>query len=269
MKKPVAVLTSDIHFSLSTLDLATAVFKMALEKAAKLKVPLYDLGDITNDKANLRAEVMNELLALMHYAKNLKVPVTLLVGNHSLINERSEANALEFLSPYAYIASEAQDDDGIILLPYQSNSKDITRCLELKGSNKLIFAHQGLTGALPGHYTMDHSAVSKTALPANITVFSGHYHNGQTINLPNGGTWTYVGNPYTLTFGEANDTPKGFIVLYDDNSFDRIPCNLRKHVVAERTIETVKDPIPNLNPDDLLWLKVKGTATELAIVYKD
>jgi len=269
MPKPIAVLISDVHYSLSTLELADTAFTMAIDKAAELGVPLYDLGDITNDKANLRAEVMNKMIDTLEYAKRRKVQVTLLVGNHSLVNEKSKENALNFLHPYATIIADVAFIDGRLLIPYQASDLEAMGWLKSEGPGAVMFAHQGLTEALPGHYAMDHSAVHEKGIIYPITVFSGHYHNGQTIHLTRGGTWTYVGNPYTLTFGEANDTPKGFLVLMDDNSFERIPCNLRKHVVVERTVATAKDPIAGLNQHDLLWLKIRGNATDLATVDKD
>ncbi len=269
VSKPLAVLISDVHYSLSTLELADKAFRMAIDKAHDLKVRLYDLGDITNDKANLRAEVVNRLIETMTYAEDKGVSVTLLVGNHSLINEKSKENALEFLSRYATLVRSDALLHEFLLLPYKANPSEFTADVSNIPAKAVVLAHQGLKGALPGHYSFDHSAVSKQALPDGLNVFSGHYHNGQTLPLPGGGSWTYVGNPYTLTFGEAGDTPKGFLVLFEDGTFERIPCNLRKHVVVERTVETSRNPIPGLNSDDLLWLKVTGNAVELANVDKE
>lgn len=269
MSKPIAVLISDVHYSLSTLELADKAFRMAIDKAADLKVRLYDLGDLTNDKANLRVEVINALLDTMRYAKSKGVEVTLLVGNHSLVNEKGVEHALNFLSPWATIIDAEDEYFGQYFIPYTSNSSNSERLFSGLNPKMTVFAHQGLKGALPGHYSFDHSAVSKQSVPDGLVVFSGHYHNGQTVKLSEDSSWTYVGNPYTLTFGEANDTTKGFLVLNNDNTFERIPCNLRKHVVAERSLATSNDAIPDINAGDLLWLKITDNAANLALINKE
>jgi hypothetical protein len=56
-------------------------------------------------------------------------------------------------------------------------------------------------------------------------VFSGHYHEHQTL-----GNVTYIGNPYSLGYGEAGHPDKGIIVVYKDHSFDLLPLNIAKHL---------------------------------------
>ena len=69
---------------------------------------------------------------------------------------------------------------------------------------------------------------------AGLRIISGHYHRRETIPLPDGSTIaSFIGSPYTLTFGEANDPEKGFQILYDDGSLEFVPTNLRKHVIIE------------------------------------
>jgi hypothetical protein len=57
MSKPVAVLISDVHFNLSTLELASSAMKMAQNRAVELNVPLVVAGDLTDHKAIIRGEV--------------------------------------------------------------------------------------------------------------------------------------------------------------------------------------------------------------------
>jgi len=128
----------------------------------------------------------------------------------------------------------------------------------------ILIMHQGITGSNSGEYIQDKSAITKDDV-AGMRVISGHYHARQTIELPDGGKWDYIGNPYTTNFGEANDPPKGFQILMDDGSLEFVPTNLRKHVVMELDLSRYEQFVNNPNfGDDLVWLKVKGTKEQLA-----
>lgn len=268
MSSPIAVIISDVHYTLKTLELADKAFRQAIDTATELNVPLIDAGDITNDKAVLRAEIVNRLIETMKYAQSKNVKVFLLVGNHSLCNEKGKEHSLNFLSSYATIVDSPtyllyQD---ILMIPYQSdfsNMKSISIGLEPNGiPNPIIIMHQGVKGAYMGDYVQDKSSIDPELLK-NFTVISGHYHKHQTV-----GTVTYVGSPYTITYGEANDGPKGFLILNLDGTFTREILNLRKHIIIERNTENLLDPVQDCNEDDLIWLKVKGPKSELQKLNK-
>ena len=250
--KPIAVLISDVHYSLATLELADAAFRQAIDKAAELKVDLIDCGDLTNDKALMRGEVMNRMIKTMQIAKAKKVRVICLVGNHSLINEKSNQHTLNFLKPFCTIFDDYYADGDMCFIPYQSTPELFVGAVQVMPKDKILITHQGVIGGNPGHYIHDHSAIPASVFQGRRSI-GGHYHNHHTV-----GNHTFVGNPYTLTFAEASDHPKGFCVLYDDGSLEHVPTNLRKHVVVERTLENRADPIPDYNPGDLLWFKLSG-----------
>lgn len=273
-KKPIAVLISDVHFSLSTLELADKAFRTAIDKAAELGVPLIDCGDLTNDKAIIRAEVANRLLKTMDYAFNKQVFVYLLVGNHSLVNEKGKEHALNFLECFNVNiidspTSRAVDVGGIYrdfhFIPYQSSNEEFVKTLKTMHPGDLVIAHQGFKGAHMGDYIQDNSSVDPKDCEG-YRIFSGHYHKHQTL-----GNITYVGNPYTLSFGEANDGPKGFLVLFDDGSFEREILDLRRHVILEGTVHQDRvflEDQPGINMSDIVWFKLRGLKAELAKLDK-
>ncbi len=291
MKTPIAVLQSDVHYSLSTLPLADKAFRMAIDKAAELEVDLIDCGDLTNDKANIRAEVANALIKTLQYAQDKEVLITCLVGNHSLINERGKPHALEFIKPYCHVIQEVCDgaiyfgENKVLctFIPYQSNPEDFAKIIAGVSKGDIIIMHQGVSGSLSGEYVHDKSSIHKDLLKDH-RVISGHYHTRQTIKCgpPRNdavGFMDYVGNPYTLTFGEANDPVKGIQILYSDGTLEHVPTNLRKHVIVEKDaldIITVNSTFGgnttwthNINPGDLVWVKVRGPKLALAALSKD
>lgn len=224
--EPLAVLISDIHFSLSTIDVASIALKDALGTAEKLKVPLILCGDTNDTKAIIRAEVAN---ALIDCLKAAEVPVYILVGNHDLINEKGKEHGLKYLAPYAHIISEPTevmvDHHPVFMVPYQSTPEAFTEAMRnFKGG--IVIMHQGVNGAFMGDYIQDKSAIMPDF--EGTKVFSGHYHRHQTV-----GDVTYIGNPYSLSFGEANDGPKGYLVINADGSYKQNVLNLRKHHIID------------------------------------
>jgi DNA repair exonuclease SbcCD nuclease subunit len=257
MSKPTAVLISDTHYTVASLEVADTAYTAAIDEAARLKVPLIDAGDLTNDKAILRGEVVNRLIKRMKYAMLKDVPVYLIVGNHSLINEKGAEHTLGFLSPYANVIDAPFRVKNMVLIPYMSQPP--TSFEFAKGT--ILIMHQGFLGAKMGEYIQDKSSISPE-LVKDYTVLSGHYHTHQTI-----GTVTYVGTPYTTSFAEANDPPKGILILNEDGTYTRKILNLRKHAVINLTLDAPYD-LPQINQDDLVWVKLHGAASELQKINK-
>ena len=267
--KPIAVLISDVHYSVPTLELADNAIRQAIAKANALDVPLIVAGDLHDTKANMRAECVNAMIDTFTEVSGAFI----LRGNHDAINEKSKQHALNFLaaqdlsivsSPtriYAY---------DLILIPYEYDIEVLRTYLKTIPKGSTVIMHQGLTSAAPGEYTHDKTAISKEDV-AGLRVISGHYHSRQDITLPEGGLWSYIGNSYTLNYGEANDPPKGFQVLYDDGSLQFINTYLRRHTVRNLTFSELNGKLYHITlqtVNDLILVKLTGTKEELCTVNK-
>lgn len=286
--KPKAVLISDIHFTVKTLELASGALKMAQSKALELNVPLVIAGDTLDSKAIMRAECVNRLIKLFTEGKQPKT--YMLVGNHDLLNEKGEEHSLEFLKPYVNIvdgktifhgsiSNDYASEIGAYLLPYFSDHEVLKRRLSaLKSRNPkgaTIICHQGIQGASMGHYVQD-----KTSLPkedfAHFRVISGHYHQRQDIKCgpPKKGAiglFSYIGNPYTQNFGEANDPTKGFQILLDNGLLEFVPTNFRKHIIVDIRVDALVSIKKDWSvlPCDPVWLKLRGPKSFLDALNKD
>jgi len=261
---PIAVLISDVHYSLNTLTVADTAFRAAIDKAEKLGVPLIDCGDLTNDKAILRAEVVNAMIKTFQYARMKCVKVYCLVGNHSLINEKGKDHALNFLENYATIIDKPSTIDGFNFIPYQTNPEDFYVSLENIPYKEIIIGHQGTMGGYMGDYVKDHSAIDPNRV-SNYKVFLGHYHrHGQN------GTTISIGNPYTLTFGEAEDGHKGYLVLMSDGKFKKYGLDLRRHIKVTLNYDDLEGKHNGtIRNEDFLWVQVKGTRAQLSKLKRD
>ncbi len=270
--KPKAVLISDLHFTVNTLELASKALILAINKALELKVPLIIAGDTLDSKAIMRAECVNRLLGIFEYAPYN--PTYILVGNHDLLNEKGSAHSLEFLKPHITVVEAPLMLESIntTLLPYYNDQEALKRQLALIPSKSTIICHQGLQTAYMGHYSQD-----KTSLPpeafADFRTISGHYHRAQDIKCGRAhknavGLFSYIGTAYTTSFAEANDGPKGFKILYDNGLLELVPTNLRKHCVFELDYKDLSTATFNVNPGDLIWLKLKGDKSDLDAIDK-
>lgn len=266
---PKAVLISDIHFTVSTLELASSALRQAIAMAIQLNVPLVIAGDLLDSKAIIRGEVANRLLEIF---KGHKTTVHLLVGNHDLLNEKSKEHSLNFLGIYCaglsvideYYYSKYLD---LHFIPYQSSINELKEILSKIPKQSTIIMHQGLATAYMGHYIQD-----KTSLPPEAfdgyRVISGHYHRAQNIKCGKTGLFSYIGSPYTTSFAESDDGHKGFQILFDDGSLEQVKTNLRRHIIMEMNFDESFINGRNIKLEDLLWLKVHGPKSELDKIDK-
>ncbi len=277
MSKPIAVLISDVHYDLTTLPLADAATRQAIAKANELNIPLIVAGDLHNTKANMRAECVNAMLETFGLCETR---CYILRGNHDAINEKSVEHSLNFLADLAEIVDNPTGrltSDGIRLIPYSHDSDIVRHALSLTTVSTIIM-HQGLNGSESGEYIQDRSALNFEDVK-DFRVISGHYHRRQDIKTGRPqkgaiGLFSYIGNPYTMGFGEANDPPKGFQILMDDGLLEFIPTNLRKHVKLDVRVEGRKlcfdnlRSLANATSEDLIWIKALGTKEDLNSINK-
>ncbi len=275
MSKPVAVLISDVHFTVPTLALASAALRAALAEAQRLNLPLVIAGDTLDSKAIMRGECVNALIEIFKEFSDVSIYV--LTGNHDFINEKGKEHTLNFLKPYVYVIDAPTwiEDLSSWLVPYMSNGEELQSFLRTLADGHRIIMHQGVQTAYMGHYQQDKSSLPKEAF-ADFRVISGHYHRAQDIKCGRPrkgavGLFSYIGNPYTLSFGEAEDGPKGFQILHDNGLLTQVPLDLRRHRILNLGRKGDSDSWnhPGKIPkDDILWVKLHASTLQLAKIDK-
>lgn len=284
MNTPIAVLISDVHYNLQTLALADNAMRQAIAKAHELKVALIVAGDLHDTKANMRAECINAMIETFTEAPH---DTLILVGNHDRINEKAPAHTMNFLdnlkgTEIRVVSTPKRIHVGhknfVYLIPYHHNPDELRTYLKTVPKGSTLIMHQGIQGSNSGEYIQDHSAITKDDV-SDFRVISGHYHQRQDIKTGRPqkghvGLFSYIGNPYSLNFGEAGDPEKGFRILNDDGSLDFVPTNLRKHIIIDIGIgdlDSDKTPLYryDYSPGDLVWVKIRGNKEHLNITKQD
>lgn len=271
MRKEKAVLITDVHYGLPTLVVAQIATEYALALSAAKQLPLLICGDLLDQKSIIRAECANSLINLL---KNHSQDIYILVGNHDLLNERSKEHSLNFLRPYATVidAPTYKKELGLWFIPYNHDATIVKETINTIPAGSTIIMHQGLVNADMGHYIQDKSAITLEDIK-NHRVISGHYHRRQDIfstEKTNGliGSFSYIGNPFTLTSAEASDPPKGLQILLEDGSLDFVPLNLRKHVKIKIHIDDINFIGDKVGKDDIITITLIGPRNRIALFTK-
>lgn len=252
---------SDVHFTISTLTVATQVMRQALEEARRRGLPLVVSGDLNDTKAILRSEVIRAILQI--FKEYEAVPIYVLIGNHDLDNERNmDHHCLNFLSASVNvtIVDKPRREGDWFMLPYQNSAEKFMTWIQAcktGGMDKLI-CHQGFFGAKMGNYAVDQTSVSPLEMQHFKIVLTGHYHEHQRVGLNN---IIYCGSPYTVTFAEAGQK-KFFHIVNEDLSLESIETGARRHVsidYSQKMSPTCPDPtLVKVREEDLLRVQLFG-----------
>lgn len=264
MNKPIAVIIGDVHFTPSTLELATQAFTQAKDAARLHCIPLIVNGDTLDTKALMRAECVNRLIELVN---DDTVEIIFNVGNHDLVSEKGAEHTLNFLKPYCDVVAfpNYYSDEDLYIIPYQASLERFQDYVKEAPQSATIVVHQGIQTAHLGHYIQDKTSAHPSIFEGR-RVIGSHYHRRQHIKCGETGTFDYIGNPYTLTFGEAQDGPKGFILLYKDKQ-EFCEVYVRKHVLIETSLEGLKSI--KVDTRDLIHIKIHGEYSQLKQLKKE
>lgn len=269
---PIAVLISDVHYNIQTLEIADKAVNFAIDKANELDIELIVSGDLHDTKASIRGECIKVMLDTFSRCKYTPL---VLRGNHDSLNEKSIEHSLEFLAGKATIVKSPCTHDRLCLelIPYHHDLVELKNYLKTIAPGSRIIMHQGLEKSYSGEYFQDKSALSHEDVK-NFRVISGHYHSRQDIETGEVqygevGLFSYVGNPYTLNFAEANDPEKGFQILMSDGTLEFIPTNLRRHIIIETDLDKLDSGVFNIPKNGILWVKIKDDVDKLSKLTKE
>jgi predicted phosphodiesterase len=201
------LIVGDIHCKLDNLNKVNQVFDLV----ESYNLPTIWLGDLLDSKAIIRAECLS---LLYRYFKASKIQHVILIGNHDLISLTSIDHSLETLKslPNVTIIDQPTVIDGIAYCPYIHSAEELRKAV--KGlKTDVLFAHLDLTGHDMGQGHISEAGVKLADLKHFKTVISGHWHGNVKY-----GNVEYLGTPFSLSFGESNQTK--YLGIFDSETLE-------------------------------------------------
>lgn len=266
----VKVLTiGDPHFKVSNVIETDVMVKAIIEQVQQLQPDfVVVLGDILDRHESIHSSPLCRSVEFLRQLKELCLTYVL-IGNHDLINNRQFLSsqhgftALKEWNNLFVVDYPLKHQIGpyyFVFVPYVPPGKFFKALDKLDNwtEAKCVFSHQEYFGATMGSTASTTGDVWELTLSHNI---SGHLHGYNELQ-PN---LHYVGTPIPHNWGDGNNS----ISLYnfeDIITWKRIFLNLPKKRIVHLEASEVHDYKPNF--DDMLKIKISGTAAELKVVKK-
>ena len=152
-----------------------------------------------------------ELNALLEYFKTSKLFHTIIVGNHDYFNLECEGHSLEALKllPNVLVIDEPTNDEDFVFIPYMHDQQKLKATIaKFVNPKKTLIGHLELSQFDFGNGHICTTGLSVTDVAGFKRVISGHFHKYQTQ-----GNLTYLGTPFSHSFGEANQVK--YLGMYD------------------------------------------------------
>lgn len=273
LKKLSAELTvcGDPHVTPASIDKAAILFDIFEDIGNDVII----LGDLFEFKEIVRGQCMN---FVMDKIKRSKLHYIILVGNHDWFNLDCKDHSLRPLKelPNVTIVDKPMamnlDSRAALFLPYFDNIEALKKELQEAeaGGTDFVFMHQGVVGFDYGNGHMadgnGHGEMTADIVSGFLRVISGHFHK-----YAEEGNLTFLGTPYSHTFGETDQTKYLAVLRPHENEFELIETPFPRHRTLNIDLSK-KSAIANLKKvlkDSKDEFRVILTGTEMQIKAVD
>ena len=222
------LLFSDLHLSPRTYDTCMQVLRRVHSEAVQRNVTVGFLGDFfdkVHSQGTLPVNILNELMRF--FETEWSVPMVMIPGNHDYFDAAETEHGL---TPFAYASRHIRvlDEPAVIdrqlWVPWRRSPEKIAAILREHDDVDVIFGHFDIIGFKMSQTRLSTEGVQVSDFPADIPVYSGHYHTPQVH-----GNIRYLGSPYQLTLSEAEDR-KALVVLEPTGQVaEQIPIDIGAH----------------------------------------
>ena len=223
-------------------------------------LPTIFLGDQLDKRGYVEISCLN---LFYNFFKQSLLKHLILVGNHDF----STADCLEHsMHPLRYLESVTVVDKPlrrgkVLLMPFQRNLDDFRRITnDFRGAEFLMF-HNGVNGFDYGSGLVADRELPIEDLKQFKHAIGGHFHKYQKReNL------TYLGSPFSHTFGESNQNK--YLGIFDDETgeMELIKTDFPKHVTT--TLDLSKGDRLQVDEYDYNRIILRGTREQIAAFDK-
>ena len=223
------------------------------------------LGDMLDTKELVRGSCLNTWLRRF---KESKLTHVVLVGNHDWFNLECRQHSLEPLKELKNVTvvdrpiETLEAGQRVLFLPYTHDKELLRQWVKAAPKNSIVFCHADIQGFDYGNGLISEDGVDVSDFKHLKRAISGHYHKYQEL-----GKVTYLGTPFSHTFGESNQDK--YIGLYDleSNSLEQLPTPFPRHVTIE--LDCSKYTGHHYNDVDIQRVILKGTQEEIDRIKRE
>lgn len=228
--------------------------------------PVIILGDLFDTKEVIRGKTFNYVRDRL---KTSKLDFTILVGNHDWFNLECLDHSLQSLKdlPNVNIVDNAKAiissnkySPNVFGIPYIHDKEKFKEAISKYGKDDIVFIHQGFSAF---DYGNGHIAEGESEL-GDIShigmVISGHFHKYQQK-----GNLTYLGTPFSHSFGESNQNKYIGVLDTDSKQLELYESPFPRHITLNYNAGTPLE-LQNVADDfsqDYIRCVVEGSSEEL------
>ena len=194
-----------------------------------LELPAIWLGDFLDTKEVVRGKCLNLIFKRL---KESKLDHTILVGNHDWFNLQCKAHSLEVLKdlPNVVVIDKPLhiEESKMSFLPYIHDPEELKKAIKGCYAGGVVFGHFEFPGFDYGNGHICENGYSHKHLPTIKTIISGHFHKFQQKD-----NVTYLGTPFSHSFGESNQTKYIGIFNSKTHKLELMETTFPKHITFE------------------------------------
>lgn len=244
-KRPIAISLTDTHLNENNGDLVFSIFMQAIELALSLGVEtIFHKGDVFDERKAQPQSVLTRFCEILGEIESNGLSLICIAGNHDKSNYSSKKS---YLDPYKHWPNFVLVDDyGYIdiesirfhLVPYFDENTTYNNYLDHAVKNissakvaNILLTHVSVIGATDNK--------GKEAVGIPLSKFSefdhvliGHFHDRNHIS----NKVVYTGAGMQQKYKERHDD-KGFVVFYDEGSFEFVSSRFPKKVTLELDVD--------------------------------
>lgn len=233
--------------------------------------PCVWMGDLLDTKEVIRGKCLN---AFYDYFSKSKLQHIVLVGNHDWFNLECLDHSLKPLSSLPNVRVidkiEAHPKLPFVFFPYIHDRALLKDQLQQIASKDLIaFGHFEVSGFDFGNgHLCEDGVITHDDFKGFKRVISGHFHKLQQT-----GNFTYIGTPFSHSFGEANQDKALGIYTLDDDRLTLIPTEFPRHLsikidLCKKNATEKLEQFLDGNGNNLIRVQLHGTAEDVAKLNK-
>jgi len=273
--KKIAILISDIHLTKLNSDSILSLIKQIKVYAKENQINnIIIAGDIFQSRVGQPLPTLLGFQKILYCLKDFQIFAV--PGNHDKQDADSEQSYLDVYNEFSnfFLANKQVvveiENLSVCFLPYFKTqmTERLKSLIDSVEGDKILISHFSANGAKNNDGSVVEDGVSPSLLKPFKNVFLGHYHNRQQI----GNNIHYIGGLCPQNYGE--DNKKGFIVLYDDGSFEYQSLNFKKYikkvfVLGEVGLEEIQEAKEKYaNSENFVRFVFKGSDDQLVQIDK-